>query len=106
MRKTGGIELNSFETNESLNDVERELIIQLSEYENVVRTAAEKYDPSEVASYVYNIAKLYNKFYHELPILNAGTEDEKKLRIVLSNQTGIVLKKGMKLLGIDVPEKM
>ncbi len=107
MRKAGeGSDFRSFENFGSLADVERELIIQLSEYENVVRAAAEKYDPSEVANYVYNIAKLYNKFYHDLPILTAATEEEKKFRIALSNETGAVIKKAMRLLGIDVPEKM
>lgn len=104
IRKAGNVPI--FEKVEQLHAVERELIIQLSEYENVVKAAAEKYDPSEVANYVYNLAKLYNKFYHELPILNANTEQLKNFRIVLSNQTGIVIKKAMKLLGIDVPERM
>ncbi len=107
LRKAGeATEVPLLKDVELLNTVERELIIQLSEYENVVRVAAEKYDPSEIANYVYSLAKLYNKFYHELPILTAATETEKKLRIALSNETGIVIKKAMKLLGIDVPEKM
>jgi arginyl-tRNA synthetase len=106
MRRAGEVDLLSLQNATVLADVERELIIQLSEYENVVRTAAEKYDPSEVANYVYNIAKLYNKFYHDLPILSAEKEEEKNLRIALSNETGVIIKKAMKLLGIDVPEKM
>jgi arginyl-tRNA synthetase len=104
-RKTEGSTYN-FTSSSPLYAAERELIIQLSEYENVVQAAADKYDPSEVANYVYNIAKLYNKFYNELPIIKADTEEEKQLRVALSHQTGIILKKGMKLLGIDVPEKM
>jgi len=104
MRKGGETVVSSQAS--TLADVERELIIQLSEYENIVRAAAEKYDPSEVANYIYNIAKLYNKFYHDLPILSAEKEEEKNLRVALSNQTGATIKKGMKLLGIDVPEKM
>lgn len=90
----------------SLAAVERELIIQLAEFENVVKTACDKYDPSEIANYVYNIAKLYNKFYHEQPILQAPSEKEKNLRVAISSQAGSVIKKGMKLLGIDVPERM
>ncbi|HWB62172.1 MAG TPA: arginine--tRNA ligase, partial [Chitinophagales bacterium] len=90
----------------ALANVERELIIQLSEYENVVKSAAEKYDPSEVANYVYNLAKTYNSFYHELPILTAATEDERNFRLQLSKQTGVVISKAMNLLGIAVPEKM
>ncbi len=105
MRKAGET-TKGFETLLWLSAVERELIIHLSEYENTVQAAAEKYDPSEVANYIYTLAKLYNKFYHELPILNAATENEKKFRIALSNETGIVIKKAMKLLGIEVPEKM
>ena len=104
-RKTEGSTYN-FVSSSPLHAVERELIIQLSEYENVVQAAADKYDPSEIATYVYTISKLFNKFWHELPILKADTEEEKQLRVALSHQTGIVLKKGMKLLGIDVPEKM
>ncbi|HLP50760.1 MAG TPA: arginine--tRNA ligase [Chitinophagales bacterium] len=106
MRKAGDVAITGFENLATLAPVERELVIHISEYENTIRSAADKYDPSEVASYVYTLAKLYNKFYHELPILNAATDAEKNFRIGLSKQTGILLKKAMKLLGIDVPEKM
>jgi arginyl-tRNA synthetase len=92
--------------NATLNADERELAKLLSEYENVVRTAGEKYDPSEVANYVYNVAKHYNKFYHDNPILKAETEDAKQIRLALCYQTGVTIKKAMGLLGIEVPEKM
>lgn len=92
--------------NVALNADERELAKLLSEYENVVRTAGEKYDPSEVANYVYNVAKHYNKFYHDNPILKADTEDAKQIRLALCYQTGVTIKKAMGLLGIEVPEKM
>lgn len=105
MRKADGNAKQS-DTSAPLAEVERELIIQLSEYENVVKAAAEKYDPSEIANYVYNLAKTYNKFYHEQPVLTAATEAEKVLRLSLSNETGVIIKKSMKLLGIEVPEKM
>lgn len=105
LRKAGerNAELNA-ET--ALAQEERELIIQLCEYEKVIQSAIDKYDPSEVANYVYQIARLYNKFYHELPILTAPSEAEKQLRIAISAVTGSVIKKGMHLLGIAVPEKM
>lgn len=89
-----------------LADVERELIIQLSEYENTVKAASDKFDPSEIANYAYALAKTYNKFYHDQPVLTAATPAEKQLRVALSGQTGRVIKQAMKLLGIDVPEKM
>jgi arginyl-tRNA synthetase len=105
LRKAGerNAELNA-ET--ALAQEERELIIQLCEYEKVIQSAIDKYDPSELANYVYQIARLYNKFYHELPILTAPSEAEKQLRIAISAVTGSVIKKGMHLLGIAVPEKM
>lgn len=106
MRRAGDMDITGFQNQQVLAPVERELIIQLSEYENTVKAAAEKYDPSEVANYVYNLAKTYNKFYHDFPILTAATEEERKLRVGLSNQTGLIINKGMKLLGITVPEKM
>jgi arginyl-tRNA synthetase len=90
----------------SLHATEREIILQLSEFQNVLLAAADKYDPSELSSYLYTLAKLYNKFYSELPILKAATEEEKNIRIVLSKNVATVIEKGMKLLGIDVPERM
>ncbi len=90
----------------SLHALERDLILQLNEFPNVLRAAAEKYDPSEVANFVYKLAQSYNKFYAELPVLAAEKEQDKLLRIQLSSQVARLLKQGMKLLGIDVPEKM
>lgn len=90
----------------SLHATEREIILQLSEFQNVLLAAADKYDPSELSSYLYTLAKLYNKFYSELPILKAASEEEKNIRIVLSKNVATVIEKGMKLLGIDVPERM
>lgn len=97
---------NVASTEVNLEAVEREIIIQLNEYENTVRSASEKMDPSEIANYAYSLAKTYNKFYHDLPILTAESEDVRNFRLVLSKQTGVIIKKSMKLLGIDVPEKM
>ncbi len=90
----------------TLSAEEKEVIIQLGQYENTLRVAAEKYDPSEMANYCYTLAKTFNKFYHEKPILTAATEREKKLRVALTAETGRLLAKGMKLLGIEVPERM
>ena len=98
--------LNAIDTRTPLHSTERELILQLYEYPKVLVAAADKYDPAEVANYVYDLAKLYNKFYNEVPILSAATEEEKQLRILLSKVTGDTLRKGMRLLGIDVPDKM
>lgn len=106
LRKAGEPDFSKTTYPQILQAEERELIIHIAEYENVLRSAADKYDPSEMANYLYQLAKLYNKFYHEQPILTAPTEAEKKFRLLLTQQTGRLIKKGMKLLGIDVPEKM
>jgi arginyl-tRNA synthetase len=90
----------------NLQGVERQIIQQLCEYENVIADASNKYDPSEIANYAYNLAKLYNKFYGELKILSADTDAEKHLRLTISQATANTIKHAMKLLGIDVPEKM
>jgi arginyl-tRNA synthetase len=90
----------------SLSATERDLILQLSEYPNVLATAAEKYDPSEIANYIYKLAQVYSKFYTEQPVLAANSNSEKSFRILLSAQVARIIKEGMKLLGIEVPERM
>lgn len=97
---------DSINVQTNLQGVERQIIQQLCEYENVIADASNKYDPSEIANYAYNLAKLYNKFYGELKILSADTDAEKHLRLTISQATANTIKHAMKLLGIDVPEKM
>lgn len=99
-------EIPDIDTSTPLHKAERELLIMLYEYPNVLVSAANKYDPAELANYVYDLAKLFNKVWNEVAILTAATPEEKHLRILLSKVTGDTIKKGMKLLGIEVPEKM
>ncbi len=84
---------------------EREVMVALNEYPNVILEAAKTYDPSHVANYVYHLAKSYNHFYQEHPILKAD-EDTKKFRLMLSRMTANVISSAMMLLGIEVPERM
>jgi arginyl-tRNA synthetase len=63
-------------------------------------------NPSAIAIYVYNIAKTFSSFYSEHSIANAETEDKKQLRLQLAAMTATVIKNGMGLLGIAVPERM
>lgn len=90
----------------SLDLKEKQLILNLNQYSSVILEAAQKYEPSSLANYLYNLAKDYNHFYAELPILNADDENSRNFRLLLSSMVGSVIKKGMKLLGIDVPERM
>jgi arginyl-tRNA synthetase len=89
-----------------LADTERDLLVSLANYPAVVENAAQEHSPALIANYVYELAKLYNKFYHEEPILKTEDAHVKHFRLSLSAATASVLKKGMALLGIQVPERM
>ncbi|XHR96781.1 arginine--tRNA ligase [Mucilaginibacter sp. UC70_90] len=89
-----------------LAGVERDLIVLLDKYPETVKEAAKGYSPAVIANYVYELAKTYNKFYHEKSILQAEDEDSKQFRLTLSASSAKVISKGMKLLGIEVPERM
>ncbi len=85
---------------------ERDLIVALTQFTEIIKAAAEAYSPAVIANYVYELAKIYNKFYHEKSILQAENEEAKQFRLRLSAASGKVINKGMKLLGIEVPERM
>jgi len=107
LRKAEGTyDLNAINEYESLNSHEKSLITTLSNYPNIIQLAAEEYEPSAIANYVYDLAKKYHKYYSDVRIL--GTEDNsaRNFRIALSNSVAKVLKSGMDLLGIEMPEKM
>jgi arginyl-tRNA synthetase len=89
-----------------LGGVERDLIVLLSKFPETIAEAAAGHSPALVANYVYELAKLYNKFYHESPIMQAENESLKQFRLQLSAASAKVISKGMALLGIDVPERM
>jgi len=72
----------------------------------VISESADTYNPGHIANYVYDLAKEYNQFYHECPILKAEKEEEKNFRLLLSQKTSEVIKSSLKLLGIDTPERM
>jgi arginyl-tRNA synthetase len=90
----------------SLHTIERQLLLHLYLYPSIVSEAADKLEPSLIANYVYQLAKLFNSFYAELSIINAETDELKKFRLQLANAIAETIKKGMKLLGIEVPERM
>ena len=103
LRKTGtDIQL----TDSELLPLEKALAIELTNFPAVINEAAETLDPSKVAIYIFNLAKLFNSFYAELSITNAESEEKKHLRIKLSILIAATLQKGMRALGIDVPEQM
>jgi arginyl-tRNA synthetase len=89
-----------------LDGIERDLIVTLSKFPEVITEAAAGHSPALIANYVYELAKTYNKFYHEKPILQAEEERLKQFRLQLSAASAKVISKAMGLLGIDVPERM
>ena len=86
--------------------LEKALSMKLASFSAVVNEAAEALDPSKLAIYTFDLAKLFNSFYAELSIANAESEDKKNLRIQLGILTAATLKQAMHALGIEVPEQM
>jgi len=82
------------------------LILTLTQFPAIIQTAAEGYSPAIVANYAYELAKTYNKFYQVCPIIQVEDEAVKQFRLQLSAAAGKVINKAMKLLGIEVPERM
>ena len=89
-----------------LNEKEINLIQKLNDYGAAVAQAGQDYSPSGIANYCYELTKEFNQFYHDYSILNAESQEEKITRLVLANNVGKVIKNGMALLGIEVPERM
>lgn len=92
-------------TNE-LTVLEKELIVTLARYTDVINSAAREYSPAHIANYVFELAKLFNKFYHEESILKAEDQDVRNFRLDLASATASTINKAMKLLGIRVPARM
>ena len=92
--------------NNNLLKLEKDLIICLEQYATIVNEAMQENDPSKIAIYIYQVAKTFNSFYTEHSIVNAETEEKKKLRLQLALFTAKTIKSAMHLLGIDVPERM
>jgi len=98
---------NDFENVNTLEEAEISLLNKLYDFENVISEAGEKRNPSVIANYVYDLAKEYNRFYHEIPpIIKEENLDIKKFRLSLSEKTASVIKNALDLLGIEVPERM
>ena len=90
----------------SLNEKEIALIQKLNDFSAAVTQAGIDYSPSGIANYCYELTKEFNQFYHDYSILNADTEAEKITRLMIAKNVAKVIKNGMALLGIEVPERM
>lgn len=88
------------------NDSEKELIMQLSNFKEVVEKAAETLSPAQVANYVYDLVKTYNSFYQNNPIMTLEDENAKQFKLQISDLTAKTIKKSLHLLGINVVNRM
>ena len=89
-----------------LNEKEIELIQKLNDFGAAVVQAGIDYSPSGISNYCYELTKEFNQFYHDYSILSADTEAKKITRLVLARNVAKVIRNGMALLGIEVPERM
>lgn len=92
--------------NLELTEKEEGLIQMLADFKVVVKQAGEDYSPSVIANYCYDLVKEYNQFYHDFSILREENPDLKVFRLALSQNVGKIVRLGMGLLGIEVPERM
>lgn len=95
-----------FEVGSTLLKLEKDLSVQLELFPTVIAEAATEHDPSKIAIYIFNLAQTFNSFYSQHSIANAESEEKKALRLQLASLTAQVIKNGMSMLGIDVPERM
>ena len=106
LRKVGEQGASEAPLNAVLSDKETELIQKMSEYGAAVEQAGKDYSPSGIANYCYELTKVFNQFYHDYSILNEADEQKKLVRLVIARNVAKVIRNGMALLGIEVPERM
>ncbi|MBK8495861.1 MAG: arginine--tRNA ligase [Chitinophagaceae bacterium] len=91
---------------DDLLKLEKEVLVIAEQYASAIDQACAEHNPSVIANYVFHLAKTFNSFYSEHSVANAETDSKKQLRLRISGLTSNILKSGMGLLGIDVPERM
>ena len=109
MRKAaeqGILEFNGAASAMKLNEKEVTLIQKMNDYAAVVEQAGKDYSPSGIANYCYELTKEFNQWYHDYSVLNADDELTKQTRLLIAKNVAKIIKNGMRLLGIEVPERM
>jgi len=102
-----GIDFSTItDTELSISGKESYLILLLTEFPAIVKQAGDEFSPALIANYIYELVKEYNQFYHDFTILKEENPKLKQFRLVLSESTASIIKTGMLLLGIEVPERM
>lgn len=106
MRRLGDIESNDTPKYNAISDAEKQVLLSVMSYGEEVVSAARKYDPSVVAAYAYRLARHFHRFYHDHSIAHAETAEVQQFRYRLAALVADRLKRAMKLLGIEMPERM
>ena len=96
----------NFAATPEISTKEEAVVQHLSDFASVVRQAGEEFAPNAIANYCYELAKEYNQFYHDYKVLGETDENKRQFRLVLSRNVAKVLRLGMGLLGIEMPERM
>lgn len=90
----------------AVNAKEKNLLKLVHEFPAMVEASAEAFNPSLIANFIYDLVKEYNQFYHDFPILKEEIKEVRELRLLLSRVVSDIVKQGMELLGIEMPERM
>lgn len=90
----------------NINEKEKDILKQLTQFPIAVKSAADNYSPALIANYAFELVKTFNSYYQSTTILKINDLEIKNFRLTLSNKVGEVIKSSMKLLGVEVPEKM
>jgi arginyl-tRNA synthetase len=90
----------------SISEKETRLAVLLHEYPGIIEESGKNCSPALIANFIFELAKEYNQFYHDHPVIKEPVAEQREFRLMLSGMTGRVIKNGMELLGIVVPEKM
>ena len=106
LRKAEGTNYSLTSNLSPLTSKEVELIQKMSEFGAAVEQAGKDYSPSGIANYCYELTKVFNQFYHDFSILNEPDEQKKAVRLMIAKNVAKIIKNGMGLLGIEVPERM
>ena len=105
-KQTAVANSTSYTLHSKLEEKEIELIQKMNEFPAAVEQAGKDYSPSGIANYCYELTKVFNQFYHDYSILNEPDEQKRAVRLVLARNVASIIKSGMSLLGIEVPERM
>jgi arginyl-tRNA synthetase len=104
--KENNVSVNKTADSISLSLKEKDLLVRITLFPGIIEEAGDNYSPAIIANYCYDLVKEYNQFYHEHSILSEPDENKRNFRLILSETVAGIVKRGMNLLGIEMPERM